>query len=117
MEVEDDRLVRGEERVEVAIGEAVRMLGVGLQPEQIDDVDEADLQVGEFLAQDGDRGEGFHGRDVAGAGHDDIGLDAVVGARPVPDADALGAVVDRGVHVEVDEMRLLVGDDDVDVIA
>ena len=35
---EDDRLVDGEEGVEVTIGEAVRMLARGLQRHEIDDV-------------------------------------------------------------------------------
>ena len=88
----------------------------GLEAEEIDDVDEADLEVGEVLAEDGGGGEGFLRGDVAGAGHDDVGLGAVVGGGPVPDADAFGAVLDGGVHVEVLEVRLLVGDDDVDVV-
>ena len=46
MEVEDDGLVVGEEAVELAVGEAVRMLALGHQAEEIDDVDEADLEVG-----------------------------------------------------------------------
>ena len=44
VEVEDDRLVGGEQAVEVAVGQAVRVLAVGRELEQVDDVDEADLQ-------------------------------------------------------------------------
>ena len=73
-----------EERIEIAIGEAVRMLGLGHQTEHIDYVDEADLQIRELLSQYRDGGERFHRRDVAGAGHHDIGLVAFVGAMPSP---------------------------------
>ena len=116
VEVEDDRLVDGEQRIEVAVGQPVRMLGAGLQLEQVDDVDEADLQVGELLAQQRRRGQRFLRRDVAGRGHHHVGLAALVVAGPVPDADALGAVRDRRVHVQVLQMDLLVGDDHVDVV-
>ncbi len=47
----------GEQRVEVAVGQAVRMLPVRLEPHQVDDVDHANLQVGELLAQKLDRGQ------------------------------------------------------------
>ena len=47
VEVEDDRLVGGEQAVELALRRAVRMLGRRLQLEQVDDVDEAQLQIGQ----------------------------------------------------------------------
>ena len=86
VEGEDDRLVGREQRVEVVIGEPVRMLARGLQLHQIDDVDDADLQLGRVLAQEVDGGERFERRHVAAAGHDDIGLAALVVAGPLPDA-------------------------------
>ena len=116
VEVEDDGRAGGEEGVEVAVGEAVGVFGVGLEAVEIDYVDEADFEVGEVLAENGGCGEGFLRGDVAGAGHDDVGFGAVVGGGPVPDPDALGAVLDGGVFVEVLEVRLFVGDDDVDVV-
>ena len=64
----------GEEAVEVAVGQAVRVLGGRRELEEIHDVDEADLQVREVLAQQHDGGQRFLGRDVAGAGHHDVGL-------------------------------------------
>ena len=45
---EDHRPVGGEQRVELAVGQPVRVLGVGLQPHQVDDVDDADLQLGQI---------------------------------------------------------------------
>ena len=43
MEVEDDGLVRGEKRIEIAVGEPVRMLGGRQQAKKIDHIDEAYL--------------------------------------------------------------------------
>ncbi len=40
---EDDRPVGREERVELAVGQAVRVLRLRLEPHQVDDVDDADL--------------------------------------------------------------------------
>ena len=78
-----------EERVELAVREAVRVLGLGLQAHQVDDVDDADPQVRQVLAQQRRGGERLERRHVAGAGEHDVGLAvAVVRARPVPDPDA-----------------------------
>ena len=43
---EDDRPVDREQRVELGIGEPVRMLGLVLEAHEVDDVNEADAQVG-----------------------------------------------------------------------
>lgn len=51
MEVENDRLVLGKDCPPMLIGHAVRVMVFGDQAEEIDDVDEADLEVGEVLAQ------------------------------------------------------------------
>ena len=53
VEVEDYRLVRGEQGVEVPIVQAVGVLPFGHQLEQVYHVDEAHLQVGELLPQNG----------------------------------------------------------------
>src|SRR5579875_3144162 len=47
VEVEDDRLVAGKEGIELGVGEAVRVLAGGLQAEEIDDIHEAEFEVGE----------------------------------------------------------------------
>ena len=88
-----------------------------LQLHEIDDVDHPDLQIGQMLAQDGDGGERFQRRHVAAAGHDHVGLTALVIARPMPDADALGAVLDGGVHCQPLRRRVFAGDHDVDIVA
>jgi hypothetical protein len=53
VEVEDDRPVRGEERLELAIGQPVRMFRIRHQPEQIHHIYEPDLDVGQVLAKQG----------------------------------------------------------------
>ncbi len=124
---EDHRSVGGEQRVETGVGDPVWVLAVRLEAHQIDDVDDAHLQVREVAPQDVDRGQGLQGRDVAGAGHDHVGHavgccvlgaagGSVVVAGPVPDTDAPGAVGDRRVHRQVVQRRLLARHDDVDVV-
>src|SRR5690606_20491013 len=78
--------------------------------------DEADLQVGEMFPQQGGGGQGLLGGDVTTAGHHQVGLRPLVVAGPVPDADALGAVDDGGVHVEKLQLVLFVADDHIDVV-
>jgi hypothetical protein len=46
MEGEDDRLVLGEELVEIHVGQPVRVFGVRLQLHDVDDVDHPDFQIG-----------------------------------------------------------------------
>ena len=116
MEVEHDRLVDREQGIEVAVGEPVRMLSSRLQLEEIDHVDEANLQVGEFLAEQSGRGQGLLGGDVAGGRHDHIGFAGFVVAGPIPYADALGAMGDGRVHIQILQMLLFVADDDVHVV-
>ena len=97
--------------------QAVRVLAGRLQLHQVDDVDDAHLQLRQVLA------EQLHGRQrlqrghVAAAGHHHVGLAALVVAGPLPDADAGGAVLDRLVHRQPLRRRLLAGHDHVDVIA
>ena len=64
------------------------MLGVGLEAHQVDDVDDANLELGQVLAQDRGGGERLERRDVAAAAEHDVGLAAAVVRRPLPDADA-----------------------------
>ena len=52
VEGEDHRLVRGEQGVEVPVGQPMWVFGVVLQPHQVDDVDESHLQVRQPVPQD-----------------------------------------------------------------
>lgn len=45
----DHRLVGGEQRVEVAVGQPVRMFGGRLQPHEVHDIDEPDPQSGRWV--------------------------------------------------------------------
>jgi hypothetical protein len=65
VEREHDRLVRREDHVEHVVGEAVRMLLLRLQPHQVDDVDDAQLDLGEVVPEQVDGGERLECRDVA----------------------------------------------------
>ena len=114
---EDDRPRGREERVELGVGEAVRVLALRLQPHQVDDVDDPHLQLGQVLAQERGGGERLERRDVAAAAEDDVGLAALVVRGPLPDPEPARAVDDRVVHREVVERRLLARDDHVDVVA
>ena len=89
VEIEDDGLVRREQAVEVARRRPVRMFGRRDQLEQIDDVDEAQLQVRQPFAEDrGGRKRLLCGH-VTTARQDGIGLFSGVGAGPGPDAEPL----------------------------
>ena len=67
--------------------------------------------------QDRDGGKRLECRHVPGGGHDEIGLQCVVIARPIPDSDPRRTMPDRGVHVEPLRCRVLARDDNVDVVA
>ena len=76
---EDDGTVRREQRVKLRVGEPVRVLGVRLQPHEVDDVhDPHAFSSREMLAQDRDGGEGLERRNVPAAGHYEIGLEVFV---------------------------------------
>ena len=116
VKVEDHRLILGEERVEVTIGQSVRMFRIRLQPIQIHDIDETNLEIRETLPKNGHGSQRFLGQNVTSARHNDIRLTSRVVARPLPDSDSFGAVNDRSFHIEVYEVLLLVGDDHIHVI-
>lgn len=116
VEVEDDGLVVGEEGGPLLVLEAVGVVIVVDELEQVDNVDAADLELGEVLQQQVNGGERLAGRNVAAAGHDQVGLLAGVGAELRPDADALGAVLDCLFHGEVLQVLLLVRYNNVDVV-
>ena len=93
------------------------MLGRGLQPHQVDHVDHAHGDLWEMPSDQVGRGQGLQRGHIAGACEDDVGIAALVRARPVPDAETSRAVRDGVLHRQVVERRLLAGDDHVDVIA
>ena len=72
VEGEDDRFVGREDLIEFLVGEAVGVFGRGLQGHEVNDVDHADLEVGDLFAEKGDGGQGFEGGYVSAAGHDHV---------------------------------------------
>ena len=76
----------------------MRVLAVGLEAHQVDDVHDADLELGEVLAQQLRGGERLERRHVAGAREHDVGLAApsllAHSQIPIP----ARAVLDRLVH-------------------
>jgi len=115
---EDDRPSGGEQRVELGVAHAVRVLSFRLEPHQVHHVDDPDPQFRQVLTEDVGGGEDFQGGDVTRAAEHHVRLGAVgVGAGPFPDPGAAGAVEHGGVHVQPVRGRLLAGDDHVDVVA
>ena len=97
--------------------QAVWVVAVRDELEEIHDVDETDFQIWEVLAEQCGGGERFLRHDVSGGSDDEVwggGVGDVGG--PGPDADAFCAVHDRVGHGEVLQVGLLVGDDDVDIV-
>lgn len=116
MEVEDDGLVGGEEGDPFSVREAVWVVGVRDELEEVDHVDAADLELGEVLQQQVDGGEGLVGWDVAARRHHEVRFLAGVGAELWPYADALGAMHDRLLHRKILEVLLFIGDNDIDIV-
>ena len=93
------------------------MVVLGQQGHQVDDVHEADPQVRHVVAQQLGRRQRLLGRYVARARQHDV-RPLVLGARrcPLPDPRAGRAVAVRLLEREVLQVRLLVDDDQVDVV-
>ena len=116
MKAKDDVLVFGEERIIVSFTEPVRMLTGRLQLHQIDHVDHADFQVRQMFTKNGDGGQNLERRRVSATGHYHIRLGALVVARPLPDADAFGAMHDCRFHREPLRQRVFARNHDVDIV-
>ena len=100
-----------------AVGEPVGVLGLGLQAHEVDDVHDADLELGEVAAQQVHRRQRLERGHVAAAGHDHVGIRAVVVRREVPHPEAPGAVHHGLLDPEPVVLGLLAGHDDVHVVA
>lgn len=94
VEGEDYRFILGEEQVIFRIGQAVRMLGLGLQLEEVNNVDKTYLDLGQFLVEYGNCCKSFKCGSFACAGKYNVGFCALVVGSPVPYADTLCAVLD-----------------------
>lgn len=64
MEVEHHGLVDSEQRIKVAIRQAMRMFAGRLQFEKIDNVDETDFEIGELFSEERDRRQSLLGGNI-----------------------------------------------------
>ena len=72
VERKDDRAIDGEQGIEVAVAQTVRMLGRRLQCQKIDDVYHANAQVREVFTQQRRSGQCLERGHVAATGNDDV---------------------------------------------
>ena len=70
-----------------------------------------------MLAQHGNGRQHLQRRHVAAAGHHHVRLAALIVAGPLPDAEALGAMHDRGVDGQPLRQRMLARHHHVDIMA
>ncbi|MPM37374.1 hypothetical protein SDC9_83985 [bioreactor metagenome] len=116
VEGEDDGLILGEQGIVIHVGEAVGVLGVGLELHEVHHVDDTEPKLRQVLAQDGNRGQGLQGGAVSAAGQHCVRLLRLVVGGPLPDADALGAVLYRLLHGQPLGTGMLGGNHHIDVI-
>lgn len=116
VEVEYDGAIGGEDGAVLAIRETVRMIFVGYELKEIDDIDKAHLEVGNVFAEEGDGSKGFGRGNVTAGRHYDVGVGALVVGGPIPYTETFGAVLNCFFHVQKLEMVLLICNDNVDVV-
>src|SRR5215216_7165823 len=95
----------------------MRMLALRLQRHQIHDIDDADLQFGQVLAQHRNSRKRFERWYVSRAGHYHVRPCTAIVAGPLPHPNALAAMLDGCIHVKILQRGLLSGDNHIDVIA
>jgi len=98
MESKDDVLVFRKERVVIRFAQPVRVLGLRLQPHQIDDIDHPDFQIGQMFAEYGNGSQDLQRGRVSATGHHHVRLGALVVAGPLPDADTFRTMNDSRFH-------------------
>jgi len=86
MEIENNGPVGGEDRCVFAIRQTMRMVNFGNQLEEIDDVNESNLEIGNVFSEECGGGECFKGRNITTRGEYDIRIKALVVGSPVPDS-------------------------------
>src|SRR5262245_43365677 len=92
------------------------MVSLWQQAQQINDVDVADLEVRKLLPQHADSRQSLLGGNGAGRRDYDLRVDGLVATRRLPPANALSAVGDGCIHVEVLQVFLFIADDYVDLV-
>lgn len=112
----DYRPIRCEQCIEIRIRKSMRMMLLGLQAHEIDDIDHADTQIRDRLTKQHNRRHCLHGWNVSSAGHNDVWLHVRMGARPIPRPHACFAMRDSLVHRQPLWFRLFPGDDNIDPV-
>src|ERR1035438_781035 len=87
-----------------------------LQLEQVNNVDKSDFQVRKPFSEQGSGGQCFLGGDITRCSKDNIRFLTIIITGPIPDTDALCAVGNSGINIQVLQVALFVRDNDVDVI-
>src|ERR1019366_9156141 len=87
-----------------------------LQLEQVNNVDKSDLQVREPFSEQRSGGQCFLSGNITRSCKNNIGFLAIIITRPIPDTDALCAVGDGSINIQVLQVALFVRDNDVDVV-
>lgn len=116
VEVEDNRLVFREQADPLLVVQSVRVLSRADELKEVNNVDDADLELGEVSQKEIDGSQHLVCADITARRHDDVGLLASVGTELWPGADSLGAVGDGLIHGKVLQVLLLVGYDRIDVV-
>ena len=116
MEVEGHGFVSGEQGIEVPIRKAVRMFSRRLQGIQIDDVDEADLEIRQALTKDSNRGEASCVRMSPALATTTSGFAPWSLLAHSQMSMPLVQWHDRGIHVKIDWVGLLVRNDHLEVV-
>src|SRR5262249_4144062 len=116
MEVEYDWLVRSKQAVEIPVTQAVWVLSFRLQLVQVNYIDVAYFQVGEFISQQSRSSECFLRRYIARTSHHYIWFLTLIVAGRAPDTDASRAMRDCFLHSQILKVILFIADDYVDVI-
>ena len=92
MEVEDDRLVGREQRIEIRSVSPCGCSVLGCSLKRSTTLMKRIFRSGNSSRSNDRRGERLLCRDIAGRSHDQVRLATLVVTGPVPNADALGAV-------------------------
>lgn len=95
----------------------LRMVHVRDKFEEVNNVDKTNLKVREVFFQESGGSKRLHSRDITATSHNEVRvIVGVTRTRPVPNTKTLGTVRNSSLHVEVLQVVLLIGNDNVDVV-
>lgn len=95
----------------------LRMVHVRDKLEEVNDVNKTNLELREVLFQESSGSKRLHSRDITATSHNEVRvLVGVTHTRPFPNTKTLGTVRNSSLHVEVLQVILFVGNDNVDIV-